>query len=237
MMLGSHMLKMWSRTQATIALSSAEAELYGMVKASAESLGIVSLMKDVGRNIKSCILGDASAALGIIARKGLGKVRHLNTSYLWVQEKAANEEIKYKKVPGLKNIADLFTKPLDWHTIQMHTEAMNCRFTDGRDNMGYQINKLSYKNDADEKPVNEKKVKVELKQWCRTDLGTRTLKGTMRGGPRWSDVLRRRTYDADSGDLMFDEDARFITRCQENAEIGKGTYNTITKLIYRSHVK
>ena len=140
-------------------------------------------------------------------------------------------------MPGLKNIADLFTKPLDWHTIQMHTEAMNCRFTDGRDNMGYQINELECKDDIKMKPMNVEKMQEGLKQWCRTDLGTRTLKGTMRGGPRWRDVLRRRTYDADTGAMLLDEDARFITRCQENAEIGKGVYNTVTKLIYRPNVK
>ena len=107
------MLKMWSRTQATVALSSAEAELYGTVKASAESLGILSLMKDLGRGgLQAQVFGDASAALGIIARQGLGKVRHLNTAYLWVQEKAAEKEIKYNKVPGQDNVADLFTKPL-----------------------------------------------------------------------------------------------------------------------------
>ena len=140
-------------------------------------------------------------------------------------------------MPGMKNIADLFTKPLDWHTIQVHTEAMNCRFTDGRDKMGYQLDNLDYKDGVEVEPRNGKKMQEGLKQCCRTDLGTKTSKGTMRGGPRWRDVLRRRTYNADTGEMLLDEDARFITRCQENAEIGKGAYNIITKLIYRPNVK
>ena len=37
---GSHFVKSWSKTQSLVALSSAESELYALVKASAESLGI-----------------------------------------------------------------------------------------------------------------------------------------------------------------------------------------------------
>ena len=142
-MLGQHMIKMWSRTQATDALSSAEAELYATVKASAESLGIISLLNDAGRDMRAYVFGDAGAALGIIARRRLGKVRHLNTSYLWVQEKAATEEIKYGKTQGEKNTADLFTKPLDWNTVLYHTESMNCKLAEGRDSMGYQVASIS----------------------------------------------------------------------------------------------
>ena len=233
-MLGSHMIKMWSRTQATVALSSAEAELYGTVKASAESIGIVSLMKDAGKTIKALVFGDASAALGIIARSGLGKVRHLNTSYLCVQEKAASEELKYKKICGLKNIADLFTKPLDWQSLKMHTEAMNCKFTEGRDDMGYQINNINKKTNPTEiRPMQISGIPKGMKAWCRTDLNTRTYKGTMRGGPKWNEVVTRLTYDADSGVLLLEEDARWITRAQENNEIGDGVHDITTVLIYR----
>ena len=237
-MLGNHMVKMWSRTQATIALSSAEAELYATVKASAESMGIVSLMKDAGKLIKAHVFGDASAALGIIARKGLGKVRHLNTSYLWVQEKAANDEIKYSKIPGQKNIADLFTKPLDWQTLMTHTESMSCKFTEGRDDMGYQIAHVHRGVQDRPRPIRPSGLKDGSKAWCRTDLNTKTLKGTMRGGPKWSEVTRRLTYEADTGMLMHDEDARWITRAQESAVIGGGgSYDTITMLVYKPGAK
>ena len=48
---GSHLLKSWCKTQATVALSSAEAELYGLVRASAETLGLMSLYKDLGQTV------------------------------------------------------------------------------------------------------------------------------------------------------------------------------------------
>lgn len=85
--LGTHLIKMWCRTQAIIALSSVEAELYGLVRASAETLGSLSLAKDLGLEASGRVLGDASAALAIVARQGLGKLRHVDTHDLWVQEK------------------------------------------------------------------------------------------------------------------------------------------------------
>ena len=84
---GDHLIKTWSRTQAVTALSSAEAGLYSAAKTSAEVLGAMSMWGDFGKAIMGSVLGDANAALDIIKRAGLGKLRHLNTQWLWVQEK------------------------------------------------------------------------------------------------------------------------------------------------------
>ena len=69
-----------------IALSSAEAELYAMVAASAEALAIVAYAKDVGIDMTGEVYFDSIAALGISHRCGIGKVRHLRTQGLWSQE-------------------------------------------------------------------------------------------------------------------------------------------------------
>ena len=65
-MIGSHYIKSWSKNQSVIALSSAEAELYGIIKTSSETLGILSILKDWNMIYKGDIMADASAALGII---------------------------------------------------------------------------------------------------------------------------------------------------------------------------
>ena len=67
---GAHLLKNWSKTQAIVALSSAEAELCSTVNGSAEGLGVQVAMKDFGRDVGIHLLGDASAALGVIQRHG-----------------------------------------------------------------------------------------------------------------------------------------------------------------------
>ena len=78
LLLGSHVLKTWSSTQATISFSSGEAEFYGVVRAAGISLGHQSLMKDLGHTIPVRVWTDSSAAMG-----GLCKTRgseHFATS-------------------------------------------------------------------------------------------------------------------------------------------------------------
>ena len=53
---------------------------------------------------------DTSAALGIIERRGVGRVRHLEVGSLWIQEQQLKKIIEMLKDPGLENPADLVTK-------------------------------------------------------------------------------------------------------------------------------
>ena len=71
--IGEHTIKGWSKTQSLVALSSGESELYAALKAAAEGLGTMSVLSDLGWFMKGEVWGDASAALGIINRRGLGK--------------------------------------------------------------------------------------------------------------------------------------------------------------------
>ena len=99
------------------------------MKASQEVPGMMSLWKDVGETTREHVMGDASAAIGIIRRMGLGKVRHLNMSCLWVQEKETSRELQYHKVRGSDNCADLFTKALDNDSIGdtlKHWDVSSC---------------------------------------------------------------------------------------------------------------
>ena len=45
-MVGTHLLKCWSSTQAGVAMSSGEAEFYGAVKGAAAGLGMKALYRD-----------------------------------------------------------------------------------------------------------------------------------------------------------------------------------------------
>ena len=111
-MIGGHCIRTWSSTQASVTLSSGEAEFYGLVKAAGAGLGHQSLMDDLGIHLPVRVWTDSSAALGIASRSGLGKLRHLETHTLWVQEKVRTGAITLKKVWGEVNPDDLFTKHL-----------------------------------------------------------------------------------------------------------------------------
>ena len=110
--LGSHLLKHWAKTQPTIALSSGEAELAAVVKGSTELLGIRAIFDDfrLEEVDELMVESDATAALGIVKREGLGKVRHLAVADLWVQQRAKKRDILYRKVKGQDNPSDLLTK-------------------------------------------------------------------------------------------------------------------------------
>lgn len=69
-MRGSHVIKHWSSNQTTVALSSAEAELSGIYKGSAQGLGLHSLANDLNISLSLDIQSDSTAAIGICKRTG-----------------------------------------------------------------------------------------------------------------------------------------------------------------------
>ena len=71
---------------------------------------MISVMEDYGVSTRGQVFGDASAALGIMDRRGLGRTRHIDTGLLWIQETAAAKRLEFTKVLGTVNPADLFTK-------------------------------------------------------------------------------------------------------------------------------
>ena len=85
-MLGTHLIKHWSNTQGVVALSSAEAELYGVVRGATQGIGLQSIARDLGETLELEVLTDSGAAKGICMRKGIGRVRHLDTNLLWIQD-------------------------------------------------------------------------------------------------------------------------------------------------------
>ena len=132
-MLGQHTLNTLASTQPSVTLSSGEAEFYGVVRAAGAALGQQSLMKDLGKEAMARVWTDSSAAMGISARSGLGKLRHLETHTLWVQEKVRNKAFQLYKVRGEVNPADLFTKHLSSRERVLGlTKLFNCEFQTGR---------------------------------------------------------------------------------------------------------
>ena len=97
MLFGQHALKRRSKTQPLLELSSGESEFYAAPKASAEGLGLMSLLRDFGYEVKGEILGDASAALGITNRRGLGRTRYIDIGLLWIQQAAVEKRYNTAK--------------------------------------------------------------------------------------------------------------------------------------------
>ena len=75
-------LKTWSSTQAVLALSSGEAEYYVALKGASLALGMRSIAGDLGITLDIRLHTDSAAAKGIMLRRGLGKMRHLEVGFL-----------------------------------------------------------------------------------------------------------------------------------------------------------
>ena len=70
-----------------ITMISVKSELYAIVRASTEALGLLTLLKDVGMDVVDLrVHVDAFAAKSIVEREGLGKARHIEVDLLWIQE-------------------------------------------------------------------------------------------------------------------------------------------------------
>ena len=112
-MIGRHLIKAWSSTRASLALSSGEAEYYGVVRGVGVGLGIQALYRDLVLAIPLRTWTDSSAAICIAGRQGWGKIRHLDCHSLWVQQRLRRKEFTLRKVAGEANPADLYTKHLE----------------------------------------------------------------------------------------------------------------------------
>ena len=118
------MIRSWSKEQPIIALSPGEAELYAANYGSQQAMGLKSIAQDTGMKITIIVEIDASAANGIMERRGLGKTRHIDVQDLWMQEKVRNGEVTVLKIPGEMNTADLGTKPLAKDDIEKNLKRM-----------------------------------------------------------------------------------------------------------------
>ena len=129
---GCHGLRHWSATQPTIALSSGEAELGGMCKGASKLIGMHSMSTDLGFSFKLQMATDATAAMGMSRRLGIGRIRHLDTSMLWIQAKIRNGDIDLEKVLGKLNPADSLTKHLSGPEITEHMKRLGLVYEEGR---------------------------------------------------------------------------------------------------------
>jgi hypothetical protein len=131
---GVHLVKHTVSSQTVIALSSGEAEFAANVKGASVGLGVKSLMVDLGGDptMELRVHTDSSASKGICGRRGIGKVRHLHTPLLWIQQKANGKELTVNKTDGKYNVADLGTKELGRRDMDRHLVAAGFEFAKGR---------------------------------------------------------------------------------------------------------
>ena len=156
-------------------------------------------------------------------------MRHLDTNYLWIQEKAAKGDLNFKKVAGVDNGADLFTN-LSWNEIHSHIDKLSSQFIQNEVSVNYVGTRPN--------GVNLPQVLQELgiaggrnlAAWTRTDMRSRTRRTTMKGGPVWSDVVARVTADAVK--ILGSELTQDITISSEHTPLEGGPPDFQTILVF-----
>ena len=82
-----------------------------MVTGTAEGLGVKSLGEDLGMKMRVAVWTDSDACRSVANRRGLGKLRHVEVKYLWVQDVVKEGRVEMRRVKGEYNIADHLPKP------------------------------------------------------------------------------------------------------------------------------
>ena len=97
-------------------------------------LGAASIIRDLGWEYEHAleIRTDASAAIGIANRIGIGKIRHIETNQLWLQQKVLEGKLVVSKVKGEDNLADALTKPVDGKLLTEHLVRVGSILLEGR---------------------------------------------------------------------------------------------------------
>ena len=108
---GGHTIHWWCKLQSRIALSSCEAELNATLIGGKEGRYHRFMAQEFGDEVNLELRTDASAARGVIMRQGVGKIRHLSTQQLWIQENVKEGDFVINKIPRSENLSDALTHP------------------------------------------------------------------------------------------------------------------------------
>lgn len=104
-----------SKRQATVALSTVEAEYVAMSRCAQQMVWMQTWLDEikVGHHLPGVIKGDSRGALALAkTTKDHGKVKHIDIRHHYIRELVKSKKILFEQLASADNLADLFTKPL-----------------------------------------------------------------------------------------------------------------------------
>ena len=138
-MAGCNLLKSVCRGQAVVALSSGEAEFYALVTSASEALCEQSIASEWDVRLSINLIFDATAGAAMSSRRGLGRVKHVHTAFLWIQNYVTNGLIKLTKKHTSENLADILTKPVTATLMVQMMDLMGFRYVAGRSKIAFAV--------------------------------------------------------------------------------------------------
>ena len=104
-----------SKRQATVALSTVEAEYVAMSRCAQQMVWMQTWLDEVeiSHDLPGFIKGDSRGAIALAKNtRDHGKVKHIDIRHHYLRELVKSGSISFEQIASADNIADLFTKPL-----------------------------------------------------------------------------------------------------------------------------
>ena len=104
-----------SKRQATVALSTVEAEYVAMSRCAQQMMWMQAWLDEVAieHDLPGIIKGDSRGAIALTKNtRDHGKVKHIDIRHHYIRELVKSGALTIEKIPSSENPADLFTKPL-----------------------------------------------------------------------------------------------------------------------------
>ena len=119
-----------SKRQATVALSTVEAEYVAMSRCAQQMVWMHSWLgeAEIEYTLPGLIKGDNRGAIALTKNtKDHGKVKHIDIRHHYIRELLKSGSITLEQIPSADNLADLFTKPLPRDHHHRFLEALNIK--------------------------------------------------------------------------------------------------------------
>ena len=115
-----------ARTQASIALSSGEAELCGMISTAVELLFVRTWMEEQGQTVHGTpmLFTDSAAAVALCDRRDRVRAKHPDIRISALQRWNRENRLSLAKLPAADNRANILTKPMTCEALQRHAKNL-----------------------------------------------------------------------------------------------------------------
>ena len=101
----------WSRSPRSIALSYCESEYLASVGGAVEGLYVGRLWKFlVRKEVSVNVITQSSSCRAFTQRQGVGRLKHVETKFLWLQQRSKENALAMEAVSTLLNISDMGTQ-------------------------------------------------------------------------------------------------------------------------------